>query len=110
MNGGNVDVNALATPGMRFHNPPLPSDNVTAFGLTGVSGTVEAAPTTNDVAAALIPLDAGLFSANLTLQNVCPIRLDDPTASSFLIIGRGAIPIEPGGLQPSMEPAPHDRH
>jgi large exoprotein involved in heme utilization and adhesion len=104
VNGGNVNINAQETPGVRFHNPSLAGDNLTAVGKTGVSGTVDAAPTMSDVAAALIPLDASLSSSNLTLQSVCPRRLDDlSSSSSFLITGRGGTSMQPGGFMPAME-------
>jgi hypothetical protein len=58
-------------------------------------------PDTN-ITGSLVPVNAPLIDASASFIEECSRRLQTDL-SSFLITGRGAIPVEPGGLNPSFD-------
>lgn len=55
----------------------------------------------SDIAGQLVPVEARLGSRETTFAQECARRLE-VRISSFLILGRGAVPVEAGGLAPSL--------
>jgi hypothetical protein len=58
-----------------------------------------------DVSGALITLQAARLTREAQLAADCGLRLGE-SVSSFIVVGRGAQPPEPGGLSPAIDP--HD--
>jgi hypothetical protein len=55
----------------------------------------------NDVAQRAVRLDESLLDLSIRLSDLCTVRFQKVTPSSFVVTGRGARPVEPGGLTPS---------
>ena len=67
----------------------------------GVSGSIEVLAPDIDVAGSLAILPESFFSSEVQLQDSCAIRLSGDF-SSFIAVGRGGIPYEPGGIIPDI--------
>ena len=94
-NGGNI----LIVAGVFFADP---TSVVSASSTKGISGTVDIqAPVTN-LSGTLAPLPGEIVQAAEMLQARCAARLTGGTASSFVVAGRDGLPLEPGGLLPSL--------
>jgi filamentous hemagglutinin family protein len=70
-----------------------------------ILSTNRAIPPPVDISGSLVAFNATLADDPLTLAEQCPRHLDrSANISSFLILGRGGTPEEPGGLNPSFDP------
>ena len=66
----------------------------------GLPGTVRVTAPEVDLSGSLIALPENLLSAETQLRPDCGVRLGG-NISSFIVLGRGGLPIEPGGFIPS---------
>jgi large exoprotein involved in heme utilization and adhesion len=66
----------------------------------GLPGTVRVTAPEIDLSGTLIALPENLLSAETQLRPDCGVRLGG-NISSFIVLGRGGLPIEPGGFLPS---------
>jgi hypothetical protein len=66
----------------------------------GLPGTVRVTAPEVDLSGSLIALPENLLSAETQLRPDCGVRLGG-NISSFIVLGRGGLPIEPGGFMPS---------
>ena len=98
-NGGMVTVNSdfFFTSDSPF-NVSTPS---------GIPGTVVVTAPRIDLSASLVPLPADLIDAESLLRPDCGVRLAG-NVSSFIVLGRGGLPLDPGGFVPSSEPTGAD--
>ncbi|HUK82255.1 MAG TPA: filamentous hemagglutinin N-terminal domain-containing protein [Verrucomicrobiae bacterium] len=98
-NGGMVTVNSdfFFTSDSPF-NVSTPS---------GIPGTVVVTAPTIDLSASLVPLPSDLIDAESLLRPDCGVRLAG-NISSFVVLGRGGLPLDPGGFVPSSEPTGAD--
>jgi filamentous hemagglutinin family protein len=67
----------------------------------GLPGTVKVTAPDVDLSGSLIGLPGNLLDAESQLRPDCSVRLTG-NASSFVILGRGGLPPEPGGFVPSV--------
>ncbi len=93
--GGNITINAevfIASP-----------DSIVdaSAGPAGVNGTVDIRGVINDLSGSLKPLSQEYQSAVVLAANRCAGRVREGEVSSFVLTGRGGIPLQPGGLLPS---------
>ncbi len=58
-------------------------------------------PDTN-ITGSLVPVNASLVDASASFAEECSRRLQ-VDLSSFLITGRGGVPVQPGGLDPAFD-------
>ena len=68
----------------------------------GVSGNIEILSPDVDISGSLAVLPESFASSELQLQESCAVKLPG-NLSSFITVGRGGVPLEPGGVMP--EPA-----
>jgi filamentous hemagglutinin family protein len=73
----------------------------------GLPGTVSVSAPEVDLSGSLIGLPSNLLSAETQLRPDCGVRLT-ADISSFVVLGRGGLPLEPGGFAPSSLAAPQD--
>jgi large exoprotein involved in heme utilization and adhesion len=66
----------------------------------GVPGTVSVSAPNVDLSGILIGLPSNLLDVETQLRPDCGVRLAG-NVSSFIVVGRGGLPIEPGGFVPS---------
>jgi filamentous hemagglutinin family protein len=66
----------------------------------GLPGTVSVSAPEVDLSGSLVALPENLLSAETQLRPDCGVRLGG-NISSFIVLGRGGLPIEPGGFVPS---------
>jgi filamentous hemagglutinin family protein len=66
----------------------------------GIPGTVSVSAPEVDLHSSLIGLPGNLLDAEAQLRPDCAVRLSGDV-SSFIVLGRGGLPIQPGGLVPS---------
>jgi filamentous hemagglutinin family protein len=66
----------------------------------GLAGTVSVTAPEIDLSGFLIGLPGNLLDAESQLRPDCAVRLADDL-SSFVVLGRGGLPIQPGGFLPS---------
>ena len=66
----------------------------------GLPGTVSVSAPQVDLSGSIIGLPSNLLSAETQLRPDCGVRLAG-NVSSFLVLGRGGLPLEPGGFVPS---------
>ncbi len=66
----------------------------------GLPGTVSVSAPEVDLSGALIGLPSNLLDAETRLRPACGVRLTE-NISSFSVLGRGGLPMEPGGFVPS---------
>jgi filamentous hemagglutinin family protein len=91
-NGGNITIISDAF---------LQSDSViNPSAPFGIPGTVLVTAPDVDLSASLIPLPGNLLDAESQMRPDCAVRLSGEV-SSFVILGRGGLPLEPGGFVPS---------
>jgi filamentous hemagglutinin family protein len=94
-NGGKVTVDSDY-----FFTSQSPFDVSTPSGIPG--SVVVAAPNV-DLSASLLALSADLLDAESLLRPDCGVRLTG-NISSFIVLDRSGLPIEPGGFMPSSTP------
>jgi len=91
-NGGNITI---------LSDYFLQSDSVIdASAPFGLPGTVRVTAPDVDLSGSLIGLPGNLLDAASQMRPDCAVRLTGG-ASSFVILGRGGLPLEPGGFLPS---------
>ncbi|HZK80942.1 MAG TPA: hypothetical protein VFC46_07740, partial [Humisphaera sp.] len=91
-NGGNIRIRPqalLATPDTR----------ITATGTRGVSGQIEVTSPDQTIASSVARLPTSLYGADLTLQPQCGQMTGMMNVSSFVVSGRGGVPLAPGTWQ-----------
>jgi filamentous hemagglutinin family protein len=91
-NGGNINILTDY-----FFESASTIDASAPFGLPG---TVRVTAPEVDLSGSLIALPENLLSAETQLRPDCGVRLGG-NISSFIVLGRGGLPIEPGGFIPS---------
>jgi filamentous hemagglutinin family protein len=91
-NGGNINILTDY-----FFESASTIDASAPFGLPG---TVRVTAPEVDLSGSLIALPENLLSAETQLRPDCGVRLGG-NVSSFIVLGRGGLPIEPGGFMPS---------
>ncbi|HXI83381.1 MAG TPA: filamentous hemagglutinin N-terminal domain-containing protein [Verrucomicrobiae bacterium] len=94
-NGGKVTVNSDF-----FFASESPFDVSTP---SGIPGTVVVTAPNVDLSGSLVALPADLLDAESLLRPDCGVRLAG-NVSSFIVLGPGGLPIEPGGFVPSSVP------
>ncbi len=73
----------------------------------GLPGTVVVSAPEVDLSGSLIDLPGGLLDAEAQLRPDCAVRLSG-NISSFIVLGRGGLPLQPGGFLPSGMIPPRD--
>ena len=73
----------------------------------GLPGTVRVTAPEVDLSGSLIALPENLLSAETQLRPDCGVRLAG-NVSSFIVLGRGGLPLQPGGFVPSGAVPPLD--
>jgi filamentous hemagglutinin family protein len=91
-NGGNISILSQA-----FLQSDSIIDSSAPF---GIPGTVLVTAPDVDLSASLIPLPSNLLDAESQMRPDCAVRLSGDV-SSFVILGRGGLPLEAGGFVPS---------
>ncbi len=94
-NGGNISILANY-----FFQSSSVIDASAPFGLPG---TVRVTAPDLDLSGSLIGLPGGLLDVESQLRPDCRVRLAGET-SSFIMLGRGGLPLTPGGFVPSGAP------
>jgi filamentous hemagglutinin family protein len=92
-NGGNIDIIA----GNIFQSP---DSVISASSQLGISGTVTITSPIVDLTSSLVTLPTSYLDVSALLAERCAARLAGK-ASSFVMAGRGGMPVEPAGLLPS---------
>ncbi len=92
-NGGNINI----TAGNIFESP---GSVISASSQLGVSGTVSISSPIVDLTSNLVTLPTAYLDVSNLLAERCAARLAGK-ASSFVLAGRGGMPVEPAGLLPS---------
>lgn len=96
-NGGNITI----LSDFFFQSAAL----IDASAPFGLPGTVSVFAPEVDLSGSLIGLPGNLLGAETQLRPDCGVRLAG-NVSSFIVLGRGGLPIEPGGFVPSGPLAP----
>jgi filamentous hemagglutinin family protein len=91
-NGGTVSINSDY-----FFASQSPFDVSTP---SGIPGTVVVTAPNVDLSGVLVALGGDFLDAESRLRPDCAVRLADDV-STFLLLGRGGVPLEPGGFLPS---------
>lgn len=91
-NGGNITIQSDY-----FFQSVSTIDASAPFGLPG---TVSGSAPEVDLSGSLIGLPSNLLGAETQLRPDCGVRLTE-NISSFIVLGRGGLPMEPGGFVPS---------
>jgi filamentous hemagglutinin family protein len=92
-NGGNISI----LTDYFFKSDTSTIDASAPFGLPG---TVSVTAPEVDLSGSLVALPENLLSAETQMRPDCGVRLGG-NISSFIVLGRGGLPIEPGGFLPS---------
>lgn len=79
-----------------------PFSMVNASSALGVDGRIDIQAPINTVSGFIAPLGSTFVSATDLLRERCIVRLNQGKYSSFIISGRDGLPLEPGGLMPSI--------
>lgn len=79
-----------------------PYSTVSASSALGVDGSVDIQAPISNISGFIAPLGSTFASATDLLRERCIVRLSQGRYSSFIISGRDGLPLEPGGLMPSM--------
>jgi filamentous hemagglutinin family protein len=79
-----------------------PQSAVSASSTLGVDGTVDIQAVISNVSGLLSPLSQEFVNATALLREPCMARLKGGKYSSFIVGGRDALPLEPGGPLPGM--------
>jgi hypothetical protein len=91
-NGGNIGI---------FSDFFFPSTiTIDASAPFGLPGTVSVSAPQVDLSGSLVALPANLLDAATQLRPDCAVRLSG-NVSSFIVLGRGGLPVAPGGFVPS---------
>jgi filamentous hemagglutinin family protein len=98
-NGGNISILSDF-----FFQSASVIDATAPFGLPG---TVSVSAPEVDLSGSLIGLPSNLLGTETQLRPDCGVRLAG-NISSFIVLGRGGLPIQPGGFVPSGAIAPRD--
>jgi filamentous hemagglutinin family protein len=98
-----VDVGGNITIGQNFSIAA--PENITATGAQ--AGNVEIGAPEIDLSGTLVALPANLLDAESLLRPDCGVRLAGHV-SSFVALGRGGLPLAPGGFVPSSLPTDAD--
>lgn len=100
-NGGNISI---------LSDYFFPSDSlIDASAPFGLPGTVKVTAPEVDLSGVLAVLAGNLIDASTLLRPDCGIRLEG-NVSSFVVSGRGGLPLTPGGFLPSLlQGKPDDR-
>jgi large exoprotein involved in heme utilization and adhesion len=96
INGKAIDANADATVSID------PNDKLVRSTDSRILSTNQTVPPYIDLAGALLDLPASPFARGAGLEDICGVMLGGDY-SSFLVVGRGATPVQPGGLTPSLD-------
>jgi filamentous hemagglutinin family protein len=91
-NGGNISI----LSDYFFQSSSL----IDASAPFGLPGTVSVTAPEVDLSGSLVGLPDSLLGAETRLRPDCGVRLTE-AISSFIVLGRGGLPIEPGGFVPS---------
>jgi large exoprotein involved in heme utilization and adhesion len=78
-----------------------PDSIVEASSALGIDGVVDIQAPINNVSGSITGLPKDFKSAVELLRQACAARAKGGSYSSFIMGGRGGLPIEPGGLIPS---------
>ncbi len=110
---GSISANAFGPLAANAGNVTIVADNIitdpkparrliTATSAAGpqFDGQINIEATDLDLSGSLVGLPSGLLSAESQLRPHCGIRLSGGV-SSFLVVGRGGLPLEPDGFAPS---------
>ena len=73
----------------------------------GLAGAVKVTAPDLDLSGSLIALPGSLLDAESQMRPDCAVRTSGDI-SSFVILGRGGLPLEPGGFIPSQAPSSRD--
>ena len=98
-NGGNITI----LSDFFFQSASL----IDASAPFGLPGTVSVSAPEVDLSGSLIGLPSNLLGAETQLRPDCGVRLMG-NISSFIVLGRGGLPIQPGGFVPSGAILPRD--
>jgi hypothetical protein len=91
-NGGNISI---------FSDFFFQSDSIIdATAPFGLPGTVSVTAPEVDLSGSLVALSGSLLDLDSELRPDCAIRLSGDI-STFILLGRGGLPIQPGGFLPS---------
>jgi hypothetical protein len=100
-NGGNITIASAFV----FASPSL-NQSLFFTGKKGVNGTVQIEASTVDLSGVLVGLPGTLLDAESQLRPYCGVKLSGGI-SSFLVVGRGGVALQPDGVSPSFWlPAP----
>jgi large exoprotein involved in heme utilization and adhesion len=98
-NGGNITISSDLF---------LQSDSIIdASAPFGLPGTVEVSAPDVDLTGSLLPLPSNLLDAASQLRPDCAVRTSEGV-SSFVVLGRGGLPLTPGGFLPSWTTSSED--
>ena len=108
LDNGRISADAIFGSGGRlmitadflFSSPGPTSDFITANSRFGTPGTVVIDATEIDLTGVLVGLPGTLLGADQQLPAYCGVRIGGGL-SSFLVMGRGGLPLEPDGWLPS---------
>ena len=98
-NGGNISI----LSDFFFQSASL----IDASAPFGLPGTVSVSAPQVDLSGSLIGLPSNLLGTETQLRPDCGVRLAG-NISSFIVLGRGGLPIQPGGFVPSGAIPPRD--
>jgi hypothetical protein len=99
-NGGNISIMS----DYFFQSESL----IDASAPFGLPGTVSVSAPEVDLSGSLIGLPSTLLGVETQLRPDCAVRLTDDF-SSFVVLGRGGLPLQPGGFVPSgLRPLPDE--
>lgn len=93
--GGNISINASYF----FQSASV----IDASARVGLPGTISVTAPDLDLSGSLVGLPSNLLDVENQLRPDCRVRLAG-NISSFIMLGRGGLPIEPGGFVPSGTP------
>ena len=77
-----------------------PDSLISASSQFGVSGNIDIFAPDVDIAGSLVTLSGSLLDAASQLQERCAVKLEEDV-SSFVVVGRGGLPVEPIRFMPS---------
>jgi filamentous hemagglutinin family protein len=104
--GGNISITTNAIYGLKFQPKLTPFSDITASSEFGLSGTVAINTLGIDPNRGLVALPVNLTDPSQQIAQECAPRIGK-TASSFVITGRGGLPLSPDEPLESFAIAPH---
>jgi filamentous hemagglutinin family protein len=90
--GGNIQITAQGIFGLKFRPELTPENDITASSQFGVNGTVQISTPGIDPDSGLVELKLDLVDSSQQIVTGC----GGNTGSSFVVTGRGGIPVNPG--------------